>query len=84
MKKLNVNGKIYCDTNLIDSVSGNVNSPNGEVVAVTIELHTVLNVSGDVSKWVFVASMVGQSRSMEFSAESKAREVLDAQKKFFV
>lgn len=84
MKKLNVNGKIYCDTNLIESVSGNVNSPNGEVVTVTLDLHTVLNVSGEISKWIFVAAMDGQSRSMEFAAESKAREVLNAQKKFFV
>ena len=84
MNKLTVNGKTYCDTNLVESVSGTVKSPNGTMVSVTLFLHTVLNASGDVSKWVFIATMAGQSRAMEFTTESQAREVLSAQKRFFV
>jgi hypothetical protein len=84
MSKLTVNRKTYCDTNLIESASGSVKAPNGTLVSVTLDLHTVLNASGDVSKWVFVAAMAGQSRAMEFTTESQAREVLNTQKKFFV
>jgi len=84
MNKLTVNGKTYCDTNLIESASGSVKAPNGALVSVTLDLHTVLNASGEVSKWLFIASMTGQSRAMEFATESQAREVLSTQKKFFV
>lgn len=84
MNKLTVNGKTYCDTNLIESASGSVKSPSGAIVSVTLDLHVVLNASGDVSKWVFIASMAGQSRAMEFVTESQAREVMNTQKKFFV
>jgi len=84
MSKLTVNGKTYCDTKVIESAAGTVKTPNGSTVDVTLDLHVVLNASGESSKWVFVAAMAGQSRTMEFAKESQALEVFNAQKKFFV
>jgi hypothetical protein len=69
---------------MTDSASGKVKSPKGEVVDVELKMHTVLNASGDPSKFVVVASMDGQKQAIEFTDEKKAKEMLDKQKSFFV
>lgn len=82
--KFEKNGQIHSDSKLIDTISGNVKSPSGELVMVEFFVFELPTVEGEVLSWGVTMNGNGRVQSMTFTDKAKMQSVLDSQSKMFV
>lgn len=82
--KFEINGNVHSTAKLIDTITGSVKSPSGDLVKVEFFVFELPTVEGEVLQWGMTMNGNGRVQSVTFTDKAKMEAVIESQKKMFV